>query len=227
MADGRGNPDGSSGGRRPARRRASALASCSAPMNSTPQSSTRRQAIRARRLKLREAFSWRTTSPSSPALRQRSRAPCSLRSRTTQSRVPAGASEGAAESRPDRRVRRRASVRRSHMSFSPRSGSSRFRPSPTSVGARAGDHEGDCPRSALTSRRNFHSNCAKAAWTVAARLQGGVTSPLASQRSCQLCPSFHRKTWPLMRRQSRSIPAISRISSSVSGSSAAALRFAV
>ncbi len=65
VADGRGNPDGPSGGRRPARRRASALASCSAPMNSTPQSSTRRQAIRARRWKLREAFSWRTTSPSS------------------------------------------------------------------------------------------------------------------------------------------------------------------
>ncbi len=49
------------------------------------------------------------------------------------------------------------------------------------------------------------------------RFQGGVISPLGSHRSSQVWPSFHRKTWPLISRQFRSIAAISRISCSVSG----------
>jgi hypothetical protein len=47
---------------------------------------------------------------------------------------------------------------------------------------------------------------------------GGVISPFMSQRSSQVWPSFHRKTWPLIKRQLRSMAAMARISSSVSGS---------
>lgn len=56
---------------------------------------------------------------------------------------------------------------------------------------------------------------------------GGVISPLTSQRSSQFCPSFHRKTWPLIKRELRSSAAIACISSSLSQSPLAARRFAV
>src|SRR5215471_9143279 len=44
-----------------------------------------------------------------------------------------------------------------------------------------------------------------------------LITPSRSQRSSQLCPAFHKNTWPLMRRQFRSTPAMARISSAVSG----------
>ena len=39
------------------------------------------------------------------------------------------------------------------------------------------------------------------------RRHGGVISPFTSQRSSQDCPSFQRKTWPLISRQLRSMAA--------------------
>jgi len=56
-------------------------------------------------------------------------------------------------------------------------------------------------------------------------LHGGVISPPGSHRSSQPWPSFHRKTCPLMRRQFLSMPAISFISASVSGSLTVHRRF--
>ncbi len=56
------------------------------------------------------------------------------------------------------------------------------------------------------------------------RFQGGVISPVGSQRSSQFWPSFHRNTCPLISRQFRSIAAIALMSCSVSGASVTALR---
>ena len=57
-------------------------------------------------------------------------------------------------------------------------------------------------------------------------IYAGVISPSISHRSSHVCPSFHKKTCPLIRRQFLSIWAIAAISSSVSGSVTAARRFA-
>jgi hypothetical protein len=57
------------------------------------------------------------------------------------------------------------------------------------------------------------------------RFYGGVTSPFVSQSASQVWPSFQRKTWPLIRRQLRSMAAIARISSPVKGSDVTHSRF--
>ena len=58
------------------------------------------------------------------------------------------------------------------------------------------------------------------------RSYGGVMVPSRSQRSSHRWPAFHRKTWPLISRQLRSMAAIAAMSASVSGSPAAASRLA-
>src|SRR5271165_6757637 len=71
-----------------------------------------------------------------------------------------------------------------------------------------------------------HVICATHWLMLLSRFHGGVISPVGSQRSSQLWPSFHRNTWPLISRQFRSIAAISRMSCSDSGVSVTALRLA-
>ena len=58
------------------------------------------------------------------------------------------------------------------------------------------------------------------------RSYGGVMVPSRSQRSSQRWPAFQRKTWPLINRQLRSMPAMAAMSASPRGSPAAARRFA-
>ena len=58
------------------------------------------------------------------------------------------------------------------------------------------------------------------------RSYGGVMVPSRSHRSSQRWPAFQRNTWPLISRQSRSMPAIAAMSASSSGSPTAARRLA-